>query len=297
MLEDELMKGKLARIDLQLVASVLWNLFLIAVGSVLCALAVNGILIPKEFLSAGFMGLALLIYYLIPSLPVAYLYFLLNVPLYALGWRYVGRRFFLYSIAGMLIFTLAVRFVQFSVNVEDKLLCALLAGIIGGGGAGIILRSLGSAGGLDILSVILMQRFSVRLGTTSLGFNGIMLAGAALIFSLDRVLYTLIYIFVTSYMVNLVVTGLSQRKAALIISHEWKRISEIIMKDINRGVTLMEGEGGFSGQKTKILYTVITFRELARLKSLIRGVDPDAFVVVTDTLEVMGKGIGNQPHW
>ncbi len=278
-------------------SQVLWNLGLIALGSALCSVAINGILIPQKFYGAGFTGVALLIHYMFSSLPVAVLYFILNVPVFALGWIYVGRRFFLYSIAGMFIFTGTLVWIHISFPVHDKMLSALLAGIIVGVGSGIILRSLGSAGGLDILSVIFLKRFSIRLGTTILASNSLVLVAGAILFSLEGALYTLIYIFVSSYMVNLVVTGLSQRKAVYIISPQWEDISHEIMDKIQRGVTIMKGQGAYTGKDEQILYTVISFRELPQLKQLIRGVDPSAFVVVTDTLEVMGQGIGNQPHW
>jgi len=282
---------------LRILRQVFWNLGLISVGSVLCAVAINGILIPHKFVSGGFTGLALTIHYLLPAVPVAWLYFILNVPLFALGWKYVGRRFFIYSIAGMIIFSCALKWVNASLAVQDQILSALLAGIISGAGAGVILRSVGSAGGLDILSVIVFQRFSVRLGTTNLAFNSLVLAAAAMLFSLERALYTLVYIYVTSYILNLVVTGLSQRKAVFIISPRWQEISREIFEKLDRGLTVIKGRGGYSGQEEKILYTVITFRELPRLKGIIRRLDPNAFVVVTETLEVIGQRIGNQPHW
>jgi uncharacterized membrane-anchored protein YitT (DUF2179 family) len=270
---------------------------LIIVGSALCAVAINGILIPRQFLSGGFTGLALVVHYLLPFLPVGGLFFLFNIPMFVLGWKHVGRRFFLYSIAGMIIFSAAVQWLQVSLPVYDQLLSALLAGIISGVGSGIILRSWGSAGGTDILSVILAKRFSIRLGTTVLAFNCVILFAAAILLSLESALYTLIYLFVTSYILNIVVTGLSQRKAVYIISPRWKEISKGIIAEINRGATIIHGEGGFSGKEHRMVYTVITFRELARLKRLINRLDPDAFVVVSDTLEVMGQQIGNQPHW
>jgi uncharacterized membrane-anchored protein YitT (DUF2179 family) len=276
---------------------VAWNLALISLGSALCSMAINGILIPQQFYGAGFTGVALIIHYMFSSLPVPVLYFILNIPVFALGWMYVGRRFFIYSIAGMFIFTGTLVWIQISLPVHDKMLSAILAGIILGVGSGIILRSLGSAGGLDILSVIFLKRFSIRLGSTILAFNSLILVAGAVLFSLEGALYTLIYIFVSSYMVNLVVTGLSQRKAVYIISPRWEEISHEIMDKIQRGVTVIKGQGGYTGRDEQILYTVISFRELPQLKQLIRGVDPSAFVVVSDTLEVMGQGIGNQPHW
>jgi uncharacterized membrane-anchored protein YitT (DUF2179 family) len=258
---------------------------------------IKGILIPNQFFAAGFTGVALVVHYLVPPLPVAVLYFILNIPLFGLGWIYAGRRFFLYSIAGMLIFsgTLAVNYVP--LPVYDRSPSALLAGIITGVGSGVILRSLGSAGGLDLLSIILLKQFSIRLGTTILAFNSLVLAAGAILFSLERALYTLIYLYVNSLMINLVVTGLSQREAVYIISPHWEEISREIQGKVNRGVTILGGRGGYTGREQQILYTVVTFRELARLKRMISGIDSNAFVVVTDTLEVMRRRVGNQPRW
>ena len=266
-------------------------------GSVLIGVGINGILIPHRFVSGGVTGLSLLLHYLVPSLSVALIYVVANVPLFLSGWFFVSRRFFLYSIVGTLLFSGAVAWVDVTVPVHDKLLAAILAGIIMGAGSGIILKSLGSAGGTDILSVILLQRFSIRLGTTRLAFNISVLAGSALLFSLEDALYTLIYLYVSARIVDLVITGLSQRKAIFIISPQWEEISRGILREIHRGVTILRGEGGYSQHEQKILYTVLTFRELATLKAIVRRSDPDAFVVVTDTTEVMGHRIGNQPHW
>lgn len=275
----------------------MWNLLLIFAGSVICAVAIKGILIPKQFLAGGVTGLALLGHYVFPSLPLGFIYFLLNIPLFVIGWMFVGRRFFWYSLAGMIIFS-AVIFWPYPVfPVEDMILNALTAGIITGLGSGMILRSLGSAGGLDILSIILFKRFSIRPGTTVMTFHAIMLLLALFRLPLERVLYTLIYFFINAYVVNLVVIGLSQRKAIMIISPQWKEISQQIMEKLQRGVTIVQGSGGYSGQQLHILYSVITLTELSRFKEMIRKIDPTAFVVVSETLEVMGKRIGNQPHW
>ena len=274
-----------------------WNVGLMFAGSLVIGVGINGVLVPHRFVSGGVTGLSLLLHYLVPSLSVALIYVIANVPLFLSGWFFVSRRFFLYSIVGTLLFSGAVAWVEVTVPVQDKLLAAILAGIIIGAGSGIILRSMGSAGGTDILSVILLQRFSIRLGTTRLTFNVSVLAGSALLFSLEDALYTLIYLYVSAKIVDLVVTGLSQRKAIFIISPKWEEISRGILKEIHRGVTILRGQGGYSQQEQKILYTVMTFRELATLKAIVRRSDPASFVVVTDTTEVMGHRIGNQPHW
>jgi len=274
-----------------------WNLVLLSIGSVLCAFAVKGILVPKQFLAGGVTGLALLAHYVLPFLPIGFIYFLLNIPLFVIGWLFVGKRFFWYSLSGMLIFS-AVIFYPFPVlPIDDMILSALTAGIISGVGSGIILRSLGSAGGLDVLSVILFKRFSIRPGTTVMTFHALLLLVAVFRLPLETVLYTLVYFYINSHFVNLVVIGLSQRKAIMIVSSRWQEISREIMNQLQRGVTIVQGEGGYTGQQLHILYSVITLTELSRFKEIIRKIDPEAFVVVTETLEVMGKRIGNQPHW
>jgi len=277
--------------------TILWNLLLITVGCLLCAVAIKGILIPKEFLAGGVTGLSILLHYVLPSLPVGVIYFILNIPLFFIGWVFVGHRFFWYSIAGVVIFSTILFLPYPLIPINDLILAALTAGIITGVGSGIILRSLGSAGGLDILSVILFKKFSIRPGTFVLAFNALLITGAAFRIPLEMVIYTLIFMYVTSYCVNMVVTGLSQRKAIMIISPQWRAIADEIMKRMQRGVTVVRGEGGYSGDEVRILYSVVTFSELSRYKQMIRNLDPQAFVVVTETLEVMGKGIGNQPHW
>ena len=274
-----------------------WNLLLIFAGSVVCAIGIKGILVPRQFLAGGVTGMALLAHYVFPSLQIGFLYFLLNIPLFVIGWMFVGKRFFWYSLAGMMLFS-AVMFWPFPIfPVEDMILNALAAGIITGLGSGIILRSLGSAGGLDILSIILFKRFSIRPGTTVMAFHAIILFIALFRLPLERVLYTLIYFFINAYFVNLVVIGFNQRKAIMIISPRWEEISRQIMEKLQRGVTMVKGVGGYSGQPLHILYSVVTIAELSRFKEMIRKIDPNAFVVVTETLEVMGRRIGNQPHW
>jgi len=295
--KSEMLAKNFTMKQIQSVLTVSWNLLLISAGSVLCAAAVKGILVPKQFLAGGVTGLALLGHYVFPSLPIGFIYFLLNIPLFVVGWMFVGRRFFWYSLVGMIIFS-AIIFWPYPVfPVEDMILNALAAGIITGIGSGIILRSLGSAGGLDILSIILFKRFSLRPGTTVMTFHAILLFIALFRLPMERVLYTLIYFFINAYFVNLVLIGLSQRKAIMIISAQWKEISNQIMDKLQRGVTIVRGEGGYSGQQLHILYSVLTLTELSRFKEIVRKIDPNAFVVVTETLEVMGKRIGNQPHW
>jgi uncharacterized membrane-anchored protein YitT (DUF2179 family) len=282
---------------MKLTKTILWNLLLLFIGSALCAIAIKGILVPKLFLAGGLTGVSLLIHYGFSFLPVGLIYFILNIPLFVIGWMFVGQRFFFYSLAGMAIFSAVMMLPFAALPIDDMVLNALAAGIITGIGSGIILKSLGSAGGLDILTVILFKKFSIRPGPFVLAFNSILMLVAAFRIPLEMVLYTLIFIFVSTHFMNLVIIGMSQRKSTMIISPKWQEISQEIMNRLQRGVTVVLGQGGYTGKEMHILYSVITIAELSRFKEIIRKIDPEAFVVVTETLEVMGKRIGNQPHW
>lgn len=273
------------------------SLALLLLGSCICAVAVNGILVPKHFLSGGLTGVTLLVNRLFPQAPVSVLYPLFNIPLFIFGFRLLGRRFLLLSLAGTAFYTLAIGFVDCRIAVNDMLLSAILAGLINGIGSGMILRSKGSAGGTDILSVILADSFGIRLGTTFLSFNIVVLTGAVIFCSIDEALFTLVYMFVSSRMIDVAIYGLSQRKAITIVSERWKQINAAILDEMQRGTTLIAASGGFSGQPGNMIYTVVSRRELHQLKEIVLREDASAFFVVNETSEVVGNRIGNQPQW
>jgi uncharacterized membrane-anchored protein YitT (DUF2179 family) len=277
-------------IDWKKVKIVLWNCFLMALGSFICAVAINGILIPKHFVSGGFTGLSLIIFYFSKRIDLGWLYLILNIPLFVLGCVRISRRFFFYSLFGVAVFSFALMVTRVTIGMQDQLLAAILAGIISGIGSGVIFRSYGSAGGLDIIAVFLNQKYSIRLGHTILAFNAVILTLCAMLFGIDLALYTLIHLFVTTYLIDLVLVGLNQRKTVFVISDSSRDIADRILRHLNRGVTFFKGEGAYTGIPRDIVYTAITMRELTELKDLIFSIDPEAFVIINDTKEVLGKG-------
>lgn len=279
------------------VRSTLQSIVMLMIGSCFSAIAVNGILVPKHFLSGGLTGITLFINRFVPAAPISWLYFGLNIPLFIFGYRLLGRRFFLLSLTGTIFYTLAIDLIDYRVAINDMMLAAILAGLINGIGAGLILRSRGSAGGTDILSVILSSRFGLKLGSTFLAFNIVILIGSIIFFSLDEALFTLVYMFVTSKVIDLAIYGLSQRKAITIVSAHWKAINAAVLKEVQRGTTLIAASGGFSQQPINMIYTVVSKRELHDLKEVILQIDPQAFLVINETSEVVGSSVGNQPQW
>ncbi|UCG20660.1 MAG: YitT family protein [Deltaproteobacteria bacterium] len=275
--------------------TVLYNLCLISAGSLIFVIGMNSVLIPSKLLSAGVTGIALIFHYLFPKLNVGLAYFLLNIPLMLLGFFSISRRFLLYTLYGMGFFSLAAAFIKPPPAViEDPILAALFAGIICGAGVGVILRSIGSTGGIDILAVYVNQKFGLRPGSVSFVFNAMVLIVGAHFFGLQIALYTLIYVFTSSRVLDAVLTGFNQRMATMVISEKTDEMAKEIFKKVNRGVTFLKGKGAYTGKERDVIFTVTTLTELPKLKDVIFGIDPGAFVVVNNTLEVLGRRHGSR---
>lgn len=275
------------------IKSVLMNIGLIASGCIVFAIGMNSVMIPHQLYSGGLAGIAILIKYHVSSLNVGLMYFLLNIPLLVLGWYSISRKFILYSLFGIIFFSIAADIVQFpSPLLNDLLLAALLSGVICGAGAGLILRSLGSAGGLDILAICLNKRFGFRTGTVLFIFNTFILLAGAWLLDLEKALYSVIYMFVSSRVVNLVIKGFSDRKSIMIISDVAADIAAELLKHNGRGVTFLEGEGAYFHQKKKVILTITNLTDLPKMKELVLKCDPRAFVVINDTVEVIGARYG-----
>ncbi|MBW2557822.1 MAG: YitT family protein [Deltaproteobacteria bacterium] len=274
----------------------LMNLGLLTAGSFILAFGVNAILVPHQLLSGGALGISLIFHYLFPGLGVGFLYLLANIPFALLGWFSVSRRFMYYTAFGIAIFSFAASVIPPTAlfNIDNHILAAILAGIICGIGVGILLRSAGSGGGLDILAVYLNKKWEIRLGWTYALFNSVILVGGAIIFSLEMALYTLIYIFTMGKVINAVITGFNQRKQILIVSDQPDLLAQEILKHLNRGVTFLEGEGAYTHKSKRIIFSIVSLTELARMKDLIFEIDPHAFVVINDTLEVLGYRHGSR---
>jgi uncharacterized membrane-anchored protein YitT (DUF2179 family) len=275
--------------------TVLYNLFLITAGIIVFVIGMNSILIPNKLLGAGVSGVAIIIHYLFPSADVGITYFLLNIPLMFIGWFSISKRFMLYTIFGMAFFSLAAVIIKTPpVPLKDPILVAVFAGVVCGAGAGIVLRSLGSAGGVDILATYANKQFGLRPGLTSLFVNAVVIMIGAYFFGLQIALYSLIYVFTSSKALDAVLTGFNQRLSTIVISHKYKEIAEEIFKKVNRGATFLQAQGAYSGDPKEVIFTITTLTELPKLKNVIFNIDPEAFVVVNSTLEVIGKRHGTR---
>jgi uncharacterized membrane-anchored protein YitT (DUF2179 family) len=276
------------------IKSIPYNLLLISVGSLIFGIGVKGIALPHGFISGGVSGLSLLVYYWTGLFSPGLLYFILNVPIFILGWRYVSRRFFGYSLYGMAALTLAMDFMDVNIAIQDPMLAVLAGGCLIGAGSGIILHSLGSAGGNDVIAVILNQRFNIRIGSFLFLFNIGLFALSLGHLPVDLVLFSLAMSYVASQMVDYVLNFSNQRKMVLIISDHIHRIAPEILSRLKRGATLLEGHGAYTGSEKKVLLTVIHNFQLKRLEELVYTIDTEAFVIIENTMNVIGRGFSKR---
>lgn len=271
-----------------------WNIFLITVGSIIFSIGIKAIVIPHGFITGGLSGLGLLLYYLFKSLSPGIWYLTINIPIFIVGWLFVSRRFFFYSIFGMLLLSAAMDLVSFTIHIQDPMLAVLAGGTIMGAGSGIILHSLGSAGGTDIIAIILNRKYGIRIGAFSFMFNLALFGFSFGVLEVDMVLYSLALSFVTSMVLDYFLGIFNQRKMVMVISEKPDLIAAGVNKKLNRGATLLDGKGAFTGKKKQVIMTVVNNYQLKRLEEIVFTVDPDAFMITENTFNVLGKGFSKR---
>jgi uncharacterized membrane-anchored protein YitT (DUF2179 family) len=278
----------------QYISSVLWNLLLISAGSIVFGIGLKSIAVPHGFITGGISGLTLLFYYVSGLLSPGLWYLIVNIPIFLIGWIHVSRRFFLYSLYGMAAMSASIDLVRFSLPIHEPILAVLAGGVLMGAGTGIILHSLGSGGGLDIVAIILNQKFNLRMGTFFFGFNIILFAFSFGYLEPDLVLYSLFMSFITSQTLDYVMTVFNQRKMVFIISDLNQKIANAIQTRINRGVTFLNGSGAYTGREKKIILTVVHNYQLKRVEEAALSIDPEAFIITESTFNVLGRGFSKR---
>lgn len=271
-------------------------IIVILLGGVISGISFNAFIIPHKMLSGGISGIALITNYLTGINP-GILIFALNIPVFILGYRFIDKEFIILSLIGMTSFSFFIDYFSFLREmyiVDDIMLSSIYGGILNGIGMGIVFRNRASQGGIDIIAVIVKKYFSFNLGSTSLIINLIIIATASFIYGLKPALYTLIAIYVASQVLDKVLQGFDIRKQVIIISDKEDEVVKEILKKLHRGVTYLEGEGAFTGSKKKVIYCIVTLNQLAKLKQIVRDIDPNAFMAVSDTAEVLGRGFSKR---
>lgn len=265
---------------------VLKNLFVIT-GSLVVAFAFNFFLVPYGILSSGISGIAILIG-LITPFDIGLMNLLLNLPLMVLGYYKLGKMITFNTLICVLSLSFFLYLLPAVPVTDNILLSTIFGGIIGGIGVGIILKSSGTSGGLDIIAIILSRTSNVSVGLLLTGMNGVIVLISGAAFNWDIALYTLLSIYLTGKMIDTIHTD-HIKLTMQIVTTKGELIRKDLLESIYRGITITEGYGGYSQEKKQIIMMVVTRYETTQIKKIVRNHDENAFINIFETVEVDGR--------
>lgn len=265
---------------------------IIIVGITIMSIGVNGFLRQAHLLSGGVAGVSTAINYL-SNMNVGLITFLINVPIFILGFIFLEKDFLITSLINMVLFSVIIGVTQeigSIIPIDDILLQSIYGGILCGVGNGLVFRTKSSLGGTDIIGAILKNKLNIEMKDTTFGINLAIVSVSSLLFGLNLALYTLIAMFINSQVMSYVKDALNDEKAVMVFSNNSQPIASEIMKTLIRGVTFLDAEGGYTHEKKKIIYCVVLSREIPKIKEIALKHDERAFISVNDINEVKGKG-------
>lgn len=266
-----------------------WRIAVILFSDLVGAVAVNNFLTPAHILAGGVTGVAQILHHYVPALGVGTMYFVFNIPLFILGYRYLGRRFIFQTGIAILGFSALADFVRLHFSTPtDPLLMGLYGGVLTGLSSGLVIRVGGSMGGTDIVSLVVHRLTGRNIGSVSFVMNAAIVLLSMLVFGVPAGLYTL----VSMYAASRVVSGLmhfQQRKTALIVTSKPSEVASAIGQRLVRGSTVMRAYGAYTQRERGVLLCAMTHLEIADLREIVQSLDPDAFITILDTTEVIGR--------
>lgn len=263
---------------------------MITIGAALAAFAIEEFLIPSTILDGGITGISMILDKITP-LGMSVFIVILNLPFLIIGFKQLGKGFFIRGIYGMLLFSVLLEVFHSLANVtETELLAVVFGGILLGAGVGLVLRYGGCLDGTEIIALLISKKTSFSIGQIILGANVIIYMVAGLLFGWDRAMYSLLTYFITFKVIDVVEQGMEQAKAIMIITEDGQYMANEIYQKLGRTCTKLEGTGLLSGTKD-VLYCVITRMEISELKNIVHSSDESAFVTVSDISEIIGHHI------
>lgn len=270
------------------------NIFFILIGAAIYSFGFVHFNIQNELGEGGFAGITLIFYFLLNWDP-ALMNLLLNLPLFFIGWKLLGKNLFLYTIIGTVAVSVFLKiFLIYEVQIDlqnDLFLASLFAGIFVGAGLGIIFRYGGTTGGVDIIARLVQKYVGWSMGKTMFLFDAAVILLSWVAFLDNRsMMYTLVAVFVGARVIDFMQEGAYSGRGALIISNSQEEIASRIAVEMDRGITILRGYGHFSKEEREVLYCVVARNEIVRLKNIIDSVDPHAFVSLIEVHDVMGEG-------
>ncbi|MBP1962138.1 YitT family protein [Paenibacillus aceris] len=258
------------------------------IGAALMAVGLEIFLVPNKIIDGGITGISIILSYL-THIQVGVFLTLLNMPFLFIGYKMIGKTFALSTFFAILVMSAGTSLLHpVHELTNDPLLAAVFGGIILGIGVGMVIRFGGSLDGTEIVAILVSKKIPFSVGEIVMFLNVFILGSAGFVYSWDRAMYSLIAYFIAYKMIDVTIEGFDESKSVWIISDQFRQIGEAILDRLGRGVTYLEGEGGFSGDNKKVIFCVITRLEEAKLKSIVDELDPSAFLAVGNIHDVKG---------
>ena len=274
-------------------AIIIWNYVFITFGCLLYAVGFSFFMFPNSIVSGGLTGLAMIINKF-TGFPVGTMIIIMNLPLFAYAWKKFGRNFIIASFAGTILSSVFIDLLS-ATDISatgDPMLAAIIGGVIKGSGMGLIYYAGGTTGGIDIVVKLLRRKFlNLNFGTLLLALDALIIAAYAVTFKIyESAMYAVIAIYVTSKVVDVVLYGFDTSSVFYIISDRHDEIADELVSGFHRGVTFLDGEGAYMHRKERVVLCVLKKTQIADARRMIRRIDPNAFVIVTDAKNVFGRG-------
>ncbi|WCK52763.1 YitT family protein [Aneurinibacillus sp. Ricciae_BoGa-3] len=264
----------------------------ITIGCFLYSIAVNAFFVNNRLAQGGVTGISLLLHYMFNT-PVGLLIIVMNIPIFILGYLVLGRGFLILSAYGMLMTSILIDATS-SWHVpplHNVILAPIYGGIIAGAGIGLIFRVGGTTGGGDIIARVLQHKYrNIELGKFLFLIDFIIISLSSAIIGLEKAMLTIVAVFVSARVVDMLLSGQTKQRGAMIISSKSDDIAQSIQTRLIRGVTMLHSMGGYSKQEGNMLFVVVAVHELDKLRRIIKEVDERAFIVIFDAKEVLGEG-------
>lgn len=264
-----------------------YRLLIIFVSSIVLGFAFNMFLLPHEVLAGGVTGIAMMLG-LVTPLNAGVWMILLNIPILIIGWMKLGKTFIANSIFSVGVTSISMLYIPVIKLTDDALLSSVFGGVIAGAAIGIIIRFYSSTGGFDVIGLLLTMKRDIPLGVLVFILNSGVVFISGFIFSWELAMYTMASIYITGLVIDRIHTR-HIKLSLMVVTSKGEEVKKELLDNLYRGITVVDGEGAYSAAKVKVLYSVISRYELAFVRPLIKDVDPNAFVSISETMEVMGN--------
>ncbi|KON90290.1 membrane protein [Sporosarcina globispora] len=266
------------------------QLIMITIGAMIAAAGLELFLVPNNILDGGVIGLSIIAAEL-TGLTMSIFLIVLNLPFLYIGFRKIGMKFTIHTLYGVIVLSASTAYLHhFEPVTDDLFLATVIGAVILGTGVGLVIRTGGALDGSEIIAILVSKKRPVSVGQFIMIVNVfIFILAAFLVFSWETAMYSIITYYIAYKMIDIVVEGMEELKSVTIISDMPEEISAELLKQLGRGMTYIQGQGVFTGEPKKIIYTIVTRIELSTLRSIVEDIDPNALVAIENIADVSGS--------